>query len=149
MNPRLTIASIHALCQLSKESDFPYKIIDNGTSMVEYCKGAEPEDGTTQVYGISRKNGELVSVMTASFMKVFPDANSPHGKIVHISGEYTKKEYRHGRYAALLLEAIEEDARKYGADYLYCDNPSDEYKESGFKYLTEIRMWKVLKSEDL
>ena len=113
------------------------------------CIGSHPINPCTQVYGaFSTKNGksELVSIMTATYSIVFPHKDGT--RIVHVSGAYTKDNFRHLGYASTLLKAIEEDARNYfHADYICCDSTVDElYKKNGFQETPtdESRLWKQL-----
>lgn len=109
------------------------------------CIGTNPVNPCTQVYGVYEKN-ELVSIMTATYCIVFPHKDGT--RIVHISGAYTKDNFRHRGYASTLLKAIEKDARDYfHADYICCDSTANElYKKNGFQEapVNESRLWKQL-----
>ena len=112
------------------------------------CLGTHPVNPCTQVYGtFCNKNGknELVAIMTATYSIVFPHRDGT--KIVHISGAYTKDNFRNRGYVSDLLKAIERDARDYfHADYMCCDSIANElYKKNGFKEPDiETRLWKQL-----
>jgi len=113
------------------------------------CIGSHPVNPCTQVYGaFSNENGksELISIMTATYCIVFPHEDGT--RMVHISGAYTKDNFRHQGYASILLNAIEKDARKYfHADYMCCDSTVNElYERHGFEKapVGEFRLWKRL-----
>ena len=111
------------------------------------CSAKDPGAPVTQVYGIYHEN-ELVSVMTATYCYVFPHADSPQGKVVHISGAYTRPDMRRRGLAAQILQAIEQDAvRCFHADYMCCDSVADRlYTRAGFVHSPEdeTRLWKQL-----
>lgn len=112
------------------------------------CIGTHPVNPCTQVYGaFCNENGksELVAIMTATYSLVFPHEDGT--RIVHVSGAYTKDNFRHQGYASDLLKTIERDARDYfHADYICCDSiANDLYKKNGFQEPTEeTRLWKPL-----
>lgn len=109
------------------------------------CIGTDPVSTCTQVYGIiNKETNELVSIMTATYMIVFPHEDGT--RVVHISGAYTKDNYRHQGHASTLLKAIENDAKNYfRADYLCCDSKANKlYESNGFSVSTETRLWKQL-----
>ena len=120
------------------------------TKKVAYniCLGTHPVNPCTQVYGaFCNENGKskLVAIMTATYSIVFPHEDGT--RIVHISGAYTKDNFRNRGYASDLLKAIERDARDYfHADYMCCDSiANDLYKKNGFKEPdVETRLWKQL-----
>ena len=89
---------------------------------------------------------ELVSIMTATYSIVFPHRDGT--RMVHVSGAYTKDNFRHQGYASTLLKAIERDARDYfHADYICCDSTANRlYKKNGFQEAPtdETRLWKQL-----
>ena len=139
---KLGLGSIGALHDLSKCEDFPYPITEEEAQF--YCQ----EDGPLHTHGIYH-GSKLVSIMTATFYRVFPCNDSPDGKVVCISGAYTHPDFRHKGYASMLLKEIEEDARAYGANYICLDSTADDfYKRNGFKHApsNESRMWKRLTS---
>lgn len=109
------------------------------------CIGTHPINPCTQVYG-TFFNEELVSIMTATYCIVFPHKDGT--RMVHISGAYTKDNFRHQGYASILLKAIEKDARDYfHADYICCDSTANElYRKNGFQEAptNETRLWKQL-----
>jgi GNAT superfamily N-acetyltransferase len=130
------------LMDIAKEPDFPCKLSFEDAKI--YCNG-----DTVQTYGIYNDD-ELVSIMTATFCRVFPSKDSPTGKIVQISGAYTRPLYRHKGYAKKLLESIEEIAICYGYDYICCDSIADDlYIKNGFIHApeNESRLWKPLRKE--
>ena len=139
---RLSKDSVKDIIELLKEhnSYLTEEMLD------KYCNVDEPVSPSTHIYGYY-DNGELVSIMTATFCFVFPHKDSPSGRIVQISGAYTKEEYRHRKLASMLLHDIEEDAKLYfDADYLCCDSTADNlYLSSGFEESSESRLWKKLK----
>ncbi len=146
MNYRLTWRSISDLVKISNIKNESYKIYKKDVK--QFCKGLRPKNGTVQTYGIY-EGKQLVSIMTATYMKVFPHIHSKKGKIVHITGAYTLPEYRNKGYATKLLKAIEKDAYRYSADYLCCDSTADDlYINNEFIYApdNEKRMWKPLGS---
>ena len=113
------------------------------------CVGTDPACPCTQVYGAFDNKGEhsvLASIMTATYSVVFPHKDG--SRIVHLSGAYTKDDFRHQGYASILLNAIEKDARYYFyADYICCDSTANElYLKNGFKVAPaeETRLWKQL-----
>lgn len=113
------------------------------------CVGAHPVNPCTQVYGaFSNENGksELVAIMTATYSIVFPHRDGT--RMVHVSGAYTKDNFRHQGYATALLNAIERDAKDcFHADYICCDSTANDlYKKNGFKetLANETRLWKQL-----
>ena len=116
---------------------------------LDICMGVCPVNPCTQVYGaFHTENGknELVAIMTATYSIVFPHSDGT--RMVHISGAYTKDNFRHQGYASTLLKAIEEDARDYfNADYICCDSTANNlYKANGFQEApsNETRLWKQL-----
>ncbi len=115
----------------------------------QICWGTHPIAPCTQVYGaFHNENGksELASIMTATYCIVFPHKDGT--RMVHISGAYTKDEFRHQGYASALLKAIERDAKDYFyADYICCDSTANElYKRHGFSIAPdkETRLWKQI-----
>ena len=113
------------------------------------CIGTHPVNPCTQVYGaFCNENGksELVAIMTATYSIVFPHKDGT--RMVHISGAYTKDNFRHQGYASTLLRAIERDARDcFHADYICCDSTVNSlYKKNGFQEAPtdETRLWKQL-----
>jgi GNAT superfamily N-acetyltransferase len=113
----------------------------------DICIGAHPVSPCTQVYGaFCNENGEseLVAIMTATYCIVFPHRDGT--RIVHVSGAYTKDNFRHRGYASALLETIERDARTYfHADYICCDSVADSlYEKHGLQKASETRLWKQL-----
>ena len=144
-NVRLDNRSVADLAAFSKTEGFPY-ILNEDTARL-YCKGTAPIRPGVQTYGIYDESGMLAAVMTATFCLVFPHSDSPHGRIVHISGAFTRADCRNCHYASALLNAIEEDARRYfNADYLCCDSTADRlYISCGFSGTHgETRLWKPL-----
>ena len=130
------------LVELSHRKDFPYELTEE--SAMIYCQGEAFAfaEQSVQTYG-AYYGDKLVGVMTATFCRVFPCNDSPHGKIVQISGAYTCVGYRHRGAASKLLHLIEEHALEFGADYLCCDSIADEfYVVNGFIYSEDGRMWK-------
>lgn len=113
---------------------------------IQICQGLHPFTSCTQVYGVYTDDSELVSIMTATYAIVFPHEDGT--RMVHLSGAYTKPSERHKGYAAVLLDAIEHDAKKYfHADYLCCDSVADAlYEKFGFVHASceESRLWKRL-----
>ena len=113
----------------------------------DICVGTHPVSPCTQVYGaFCNENGksELVAIMTATYCIVFPHRDGT--RIVHVSGAYTKDNFRHQGYASALLRAIEKDARTYfHADYICCDSVADSlYEKHGFQRASVTRLWKQL-----
>ena len=113
------------------------------------CIGAHPVNPCTQVYGaFFNENGisELSAIMTATYSIVFPHRDG--SRMVHVSGAYTKDDFRHQGYASALLKAIERDAKDYfHADYICCDSTANRlYKKNGFHEAPtdETRLWKQL-----
>ena len=139
---RLDKNHIPSLLQLSKADGFPCELTQELAEL--YCCGKPPADEGVQTYGVCEDN-EPVSVMTATFCRVFPHKDSPGGRIVHISGAFTLPERRHRGCAAGLLRMIESDAAAFGADYICCDSTADGlYRSRGFEPAPEdeTRMWK-------
>ena len=133
---------IRSLAELSKAEGFPCELTEKSAEL--YCGIKAPEDEGVQTYGAFEDN-KPVSVMTATFCRVFPHKDSPKGRIVHISGAYTLPEYRHRGCATALLRMIESDAAAFGADYICCDSTADGlYGSYGFEPApeNETRMWK-------
>lgn len=146
-NVRLDNGSAADLAVFSKTEGFPY-VLGEDTARL-YCRGTTPTGPGVQTYGIYDNNGMLAAVMTATFCLVFPHSDSPHGRIVHISGAFTRADRRNCHYASALLNAIEEDARRYfNADYLCCDSTADRlYVSHGFiRTCGETRLWKPLRT---
>lgn len=146
INRRLDKESIYDLVRFSKTEGFPYELTEESASL--YCTGKRPVIGSVQTYGIYDSDEELVSVMTASFLVVFPHTDSPSGRIVQISGAFTHPAFRGMHYATELLKAIENDAIDFGADYICCDSTADDlYIKFGFETASddETRLWKRLK----
>ena len=113
------------------------------------CIGTHPVNSCTQVYGAfcnENEKSELVAIMTATYSIVFPHRDGT--RIVHVSGAYTKYNFRHQGYASALLRAIEKDARDcFHADYICCDSTANRlYKKNGFQETPtdETRLWKQL-----
>ena len=139
VNYRLNENCILDLLQISRQGGYPVTI---GIA-IEICKGTEPVEPCTQVYGIYNRRRELVSVMTATYALVFPESTGT--RIVQISGAYTKEEFRHRGFATSLINAIRSDAiEHFHADYLCCDSTADSlYRKTGFvpAPADETRMW--------
>ncbi len=111
----------------------------------QICSSEHPTKPCTHVYGAYYNGNQLVAIMTATYSIVFPHEDGI--RMVHISGAYTKEEYRHQGYATSLLKAIERDAKDYfHADYLCCDSTMDKlYEKNGFVApKVETRLWKPL-----
>lgn len=113
----------------------------------DICIGTNPVKPCTQVYGAffnENEKNELVAIMTATYSIVFPHKDGT--RIVHISGAYTKDNFRHKGYASALLETIERDAKTYfHADYICCDSVADNlYEKNGFIESSATRLWKQL-----
>jgi len=141
INLRLDDTMIGDLLELSKQEDFPYELsIDEAK---KYCSSENIKEQTTQTYGAYYRGTILVSVMTASYVRVFPHKDSPSGKIVHISGAYTHPNYRCMGYATTLVKAIEKDAKEFGADYICLDSTADKFwTKNEFIKSNESRLWK-------
>ena len=145
INLRLDENMISDLVRLSDQEDFPYHLTKEDAA--RFCIGTTPTEQSVQTYGAYHDGKDLVSVMTATFCRIFPHKDSPNGKMVHISGAYTHPEYRNQGHALTLLNAIERDAVSFGADYLCCDSTVDTlYQKAGFvsSPQNEERMWKKL-----
>lgn len=143
INHRLDESCIVDITLLLKEAGYPLnELVDR--ALKPYLKGLAPSFSMSQMYGIY-ENGKLVSIMTASFMEIFPHKDSPNGRICHISGAFTHPKYRLKGYASKLLSAIEKDAKIFGADYLCLDSSCDKlYLKLGFNYSNESRLWKKI-----
>ena len=136
---RLSKESVKDIVELLKD----YNIFATEDIIYEYCNPEVPEFPSVHIYG-KYEDGKLVSVMTATFCIVFPHEDSPSGRIVQISGAYTKDEYRHRGFASMLLNEIQEESELYfNADYLCCDSSADDlYLSNGFEISSETRLWK-------
>jgi predicted acetyltransferase len=142
MNYRLNSNNVKAIIDISKCDDFPIEINENIASI--YCNNKDSIETGTYTYGVFMEE-KLVSVMTATYLLVFPHPDNPNGKITHISGAYTRPEYRHRGLASVLLKEIEKDSMLFGSDYICCYSSADKlYEKYGFKYSTESRMWKII-----
>lgn len=142
-NLRLEKENIKDLLQFGKDEGL--FTMDEESALL-YCSGKDPLDQGVQTYGIY-ENEELVAIMTATYQRIFPHEDNPHGRTVQLSGAFTTAKYRHRGYASKLLEAIEKDAKTYfRADYICCDSSASElYYKNGFILNTvEDRMWKPL-----
>ena len=141
INLRLDENSIDDLLNLVKDK---YPLTEDIAK--DICKGTNPVDACTQVYGCYNVGVELVAIMTATYFTVFPHEDGT--RVVHISGAYTREDMRGNDLASILIQAIEDDARKYfHADYLCCDSVADElYLSMGFEPAPscENRLWKRL-----
>lgn len=141
---KLSKKDITALRKLSERDDTPFVLTEE--SAMIYCTAKDPVPEGVQTYGVFA-DSRLVSVMTATFCRVFPHKDSPKGRIVHISGAFTLPEYRHRHYASDLLKMIEEDAAGFDADYICCDSTADGlYLSFGFEPApeNETRLWKSI-----
>lgn len=130
------------LIELSKELDFSCKL-DYELAKV-YCTR-----NSVETYGIY-EDDKLVSIMTATFCRVFPCQDSPTGKVIQISGAYTHPDYRHKGYASYILNYIEKIGRLYNNDYLCCDSIADKlYINNDFIKApkNESRLWKSLRKD--
>lgn len=141
---RLCEEDANVLALFSFAKDFPCEPLTHQQA-VRYCNGRISAEPTQQTYGLF-ENDLLVSIMTATLSYEFPHRERPSGRVLQISGAYTKSEYRHRGYATMLLSAIEEDARKlFRAEYICCDSSVDElYVNFGYEKPTETRLWKKL-----
>ena len=157
MIKRLTKNDIKDLINLNIEAgnDFPYNLVGSNNLYditTYYSTGELPDKPMTQIYGYFTdisyydKTVKLIGVMTATFSFVFPHKDNPNGRIVHISGAYVLRDYRHKYIATELLKYIERNAIEYfKADYLCCDSSADDlYYNNGFKQSNESRLWKPL-----
>lgn len=139
---KLDKTGIHDLLELSAADGFPYPLDEKSAEV--YCQGRDTVSEGVQTYGVYAED-QLVSVITATFCRVFPCKDSPTGRIVHISGAYTLPAYRHRGYASCLLSMIETQAAEFGADYICCDSTADGlYLSFGMEPTdeSETRMWK-------
>lgn len=135
---KLSIKDVDKLVLLSQEEDFPCEL--DKTTAEKYCQG----NLSCQTYGLFVDN-VLVSVMTSSLCQIFPHPDNKTGNIIHISGAYTKKQFRGRYYATTILKEIEKDAINIHADYMCCDSSADElYLKCGFTKSSETRLWKQL-----
>ena len=141
-NQRLSKKDINNLVQFCKDV-FPI----SPDFAERCCVSSPPIAPCIRTYGIFQ-NEILVAMMTATYLFVMPCEDSPNGRIVHISGAYTKPEYRNLGYASELLGCIEYDAKNFfGADYLCCDSIANAlYINNGFIFTSndETRLWKKL-----
>ncbi|MBR3265060.1 MAG: GNAT family N-acetyltransferase [Erysipelotrichaceae bacterium] len=140
---RMKSENIDDLVEFSKQDGFPYAVDRN--MLKEYCQGADPIKMCVQTYGVY-DDDHLISVMTATYQKVFFHPDSPSGNIVHISGAYTVPQRRSQGYGTLLLNLITKEAKEYfKADYICCDTTNVPYfSKNGFVPSNEDRMWKQL-----
>lgn len=141
---RLTPDDVKLLVVFSYTDDFPCLPMSEQQAS-RYCGGRISPEPIQQTYGLF-VNDSLVSIMTATLSYEFPHSERPSGRVLQISGAFTKREYRHRGYATMLLSAIEEDARNlFKADYICCDSSADElYENFGYEKSTETRLWKRL-----
>ena len=129
------------LIELSKAPDFPCELDFEKAEI--YCG----LDKSIRTFGKYNNAHRLVSVVTVTFIRVFPSKDSPNGKIAHISGAYTLPEYRGKGIMTKMLDMIIHIAKKHGADYLCCDSIADDlYYKCGFikPSHNETRLWKPL-----
>lgn len=131
-----------ALLIISDAEDFPQKLTkeDAAYACTKRSLGAVS-------YG-AFEDGQLVGIMTGTFMRVFPHSQAPNGKIVHVSGAYVKKTFRKKGYGKKLLDQITKDAFRYGAFYLCTDAVNEKFfQKMGWKSAPteEARMWKPLR----
>ena len=138
---RLGKKQIKDLVKLSGESDFRVHL-DSRTAGT-YCNGdmlghlfASPLWGYMQAYGVYDKDGMLVAVMTATFLKKFPMTEMQSGKVVVVGGSYTARGYRRKGLQKHLLKMTEKDARTWGAYYLVYP----KWLETDYKWLVD-REW--------
>ena len=140
---RLKAENIADLVELSRRDGFPFVVNDN--MVAEYCKGEDPTDMCVQTYGVY-EDERLVSIMTASYLKVFFHEDSPGGRTIQLSGAFTIPEKRSKGYGKMLIDKIAEDGKIYfNADYLCCDTTNPHFfSKNGFISSNEDRMWKKL-----
>lgn len=140
---RLTKENIKDLVQFTKQEGFSFPVDEKMAK--DYCKGLDPTDMCVQTYGVY-DDDRLISIMTASYLKVFYHPDSPKGKTVQISGAFTIPERRCRGYGKMLLDKIIEEARTYfNADYLCCDTIAPQFfGKYEFKTSSENRMWIVI-----
>ena len=141
-NDRLSRDRVADLLHLAEVGRYPL----NEKLAGELCSAEDPTGPCTLVYGLDDEDGNLVSIMTATYSITFPHEDGY--RMVHISGAYTREDCRHQGLASRLLSSIERDARTYfKAHYLCCDSTARElYERSGFQEAPEdeTRMWKPL-----
>ncbi len=139
---RLGTENINDLIGISKTKGFPMEVNPDFAKLV--CRGERPTVPMIQTYGAYVGNS-LVGVITATYMNVFLHEDSPHGRIVHISGAFVLNEYRHQKIATEIMKVIESDSREcFLADYICCDTVAPEFFSTLGLYPTveETRMWK-------
>ena len=111
---------------------------------------------STHTFGAFVK-GELVAMAVVSYVRVFPCEDTPNGVFIHLSGCYTKPNYRHKGYMSAIIQEIGEFAKEVNADYLSCDNlqsndakARDFFLVNGFEDISdgESRMWKQLQYKE-
>lgn len=143
INNRLDKSHINDVYELLKD----YNSLITKDMLIKMCIGSNPIKPTIQMYGYYHNGSELAAIMVATYLYVMPHEDNPKGKIVHISGAYTKENMRHKGYAGILLEAIEKDAKEYfDADYLCADCiPAGEKLaiSQGFVHSNDSRVWKL------
>lgn len=127
----LTIEEFDDLAELIEERDGTCRLIPE-----------DIQDPNMKVLGYYLDH-ELVAILSVTCMKVFPNWQATNGKYAHISGVYTKKNYRRRGYAKALFNTAQYIANQYGADYICCDTSEvDFFKSLGFgTYSIESRMW--------
>ena len=126
MNNKLDKNSIPHLYEISKQPDFPYVVDEDFLGL-----NNSDENQTVQIYGVYKNPETLISVVTAIFREVFPNKEAPNGKIVYIFNVYTHPNYRRCGYASRLIDCVWGEAKKFNADYIYCDDHLI-FRELGF-----------------
>ncbi len=94
----------------------------------QMCKGYNPTNPCTQMYGVYNDNNELVEIMEVIYREAIEDKHIP--RIAEIHSSYRRSDIKHFEYTGKLLDVIEEDAREhFKADYIQCS------KYIGVRYL--------------
>lgn len=136
---RLDEKELQDLTALSREDGFPCELTDEVAALLD----KNIASNTFLLFGEYRGD-DLAAIGALSIFFVFPCPDSPCGLIGHISGVYTRPQYRHQGLSAAIVDQIIDAGREAGCDYVCLDSTADElYRKAGFIHApeNETRMW--------
>ena len=87
----------------------------------QMCKGYNPTNPCTQMYGVYNDDNELVEIIEVIYREAIEDKNIP--RIAEIHSSYRRSDIKTFEYTDKLIDAIEEDAKEhFKAHYIQCSN---------------------------
>lgn len=111
----------------------------------QMCKGYNPTNPCTQMYGVYNDDNELVEIMEVIYREAIEDKHIP--RIAEIHSSYRRSDIKHFEYTDKLLDVIEEDAREhFKAHYIQCSKYIGvHYLQSKYNVLSNELIFKSLR----